>query len=94
MVSLSDLPLDEVKERLYDKPDNINRLKEFFGNKNTPPALEAGLYLTRDNLEADKELAQRIVDTGKDSTGVQAQRIQQIDSYLSAEGTQNVTRSS
>lgn len=94
MDNLGDLSLDEVKETIYDKPDNINRLKEFFGNKNTPPVLEAGQYLTRDNLEAYKELARRIVDAGKDSTGVQAWRIQQIDSYLSAEGTQNVTGSS
>ncbi len=94
MVNLSDLSLDEVKERLYDKPDNIMRLKSFFGNKNTLPALEAGQNLTRDNLEAYKELARRIVDAGKDSTGVQVRRIRQIDSYLRIEGTPDVTGSS
>lgn len=82
MNNLGDLTLDKVKERLYDKPDNIIRLKEFFGNKNTPPALEAGQYLTQDNLEAYKELARRIVEAGKDSSGVQAKRIRQINDYL------------
>ena len=94
MDDLGDLTLDEVKERLYDKPDNINRLKEFFGNKHTPPILEAGQYLTRDNLETYKELAQRVVNAGKDLTGVQAQRIRQIDNYLSGGGTLNDTGSS
>ena len=42
MVNLSDLSLDEVKERLYDRPENIIHLKEFFGNKNVPPVLESG----------------------------------------------------
>lgn len=89
MVNLSDLSLDEVKERLYDKPDNIIYLKDFFGNKNTPPTLESGRHLTRDNLEAYPELAQRIVDAGRDFIGVQAKRIQQITDYL--EGTQDDT---
>ena len=90
----SKMPLDEVKRRLYDKPDNITHLKDFFGNKNIPPDLEARRYLTRENLEAYKELAQRIVDAGKDLTGVQARRIQQVDSYLSAEGVSDDTGSS
>ncbi len=94
MVNLSDLSLEEVKEQLYDKPDNIIHLKEFFGNKNAPPALEAGQYLTQDNLEAYKELARRIVEAGKDLTGVQARHIQQINSYLIGGGTPNVVGSS
>ena len=81
-MDFSALSLDEVKSWVYDKPDNINYLRGFFGNKNTPPDLQAGQNLTRDNLEAYQELAQRIVDAGKDSTGVQAKLIQQIVDYL------------
>jgi len=88
-MDFSNLSLDEVKRGVYDKPDNVNYLRDSFGNKNTPPDLQAGQNLTRDNLEAYQELAQRIVDGGKDSTGVQAKRIQQIVDYL--EETQDVT---
>ncbi len=45
--------------------------------------------MTRENLEAYQELAQRVIDAGKDSIGVQASRIQQIIDYL--EGAQDVT---
>lgn len=82
MDDLGSLSLDEVKRRIFEKPENINHLREFFGNKTTLPNLEAGHNLTRDNLEAYRELAQRITDAGKDSTGVQARRIQQISRYL------------
>ncbi len=85
-MDFSGLSLDEIKLWIYDKPDNINSLRDFFGNKNTPPDLQAGQDLTRDNLEAYQELARRIVNAGKDSTGVQAKRIQQINEYLSVEG--------
>lgn len=88
-MDFSNLSLDEIKLWIYDKPENINYLRDFFGNKNTPPDFEAGRNLTRDNLEAYQELAQRIVDAGEDSIGVQAKRIQQIADYL--EGTQDVT---
>ena len=89
LFDFSDLSMDEVKRRIYDKPENISHLREFFGSKNAPSNLEAGQYLTPANLEAYKELAQRVIDAGKDSTGVQARRIRQIISYL--EGTRNVT---
>lgn len=79
---LGNLSKDEVKSQLYDKPENIGHLREFFGNKDTPPNLEAGQNLTRENLEAYRELAQRLINAGKD-TGVQARRIQQINEYLS-----------
>jgi len=88
-MDFSNLSLDEVKAYVYDKPDNINHLREFFGNRNIAPNLAARQNLTRANLEAYQELAQRIVDAGKDSTGVQAKRIQQITDFL--EGTQDVT---
>ena len=78
----SRLSLDEVKSYIYDKPENINHLTDFFGNKNTPPNLQAGQSLTRQNLEAYQELAQRAINTGKDSLGVQADRIRQITTYL------------
>ena len=89
LFDFSDLSMEEVKRRIYDKPENISYLREFFGSKNAPPNLEAGQYLTQENLEAYQELAQRVIHAGKDSTGVQAKRIQQIISYL--EGTRNVT---
>ena len=86
-MDFSNFSLDEVKDHIYDKPDNINFLRDFFGNKSMPPDLQAGRHLTRDNLEAYQELAQRVIDAGKDSTGVQAKRIQQITDYLT--GTEN-----
>ena len=89
MDDLRDLPLDEVKRWLYDKPENISYLKEFFGNKNIVPNLAAGQSLTPENLAAYKELAQRVINAGKDSTGIQAKRIQQIDEYVNAEGARN-----
>lgn len=88
-MDFSKFSLDEVKRWIYDKPDNINFLRDFFGNKNTPPDLFAGRNLTRENLEAYQELAQRIINAGKDSIGVQAKRIQQVTDYL--EGTQDDT---
>ncbi len=88
-MDFSTLSLDEVKSWVYDKPENIEHLREFFGNKNAPPHRDAGLNLTRENLEAYQELAQRVIDAGKDSTGVQARRIQQIIEYW--KGTSNVT---
>jgi hypothetical protein len=88
-MEFSKLSMDEVKSWVYDKPENIEHLRDFFGNKNTPPHLEAGQNLTRENLEAYQELAQRVIDASKDSLGVQASRIQQIIDYL--EGAQDVT---
>ncbi len=81
-MDFSDLSLDEVKLWIYDKPENINHLREFFGNRNTPPNLVVGQNLTHTNLRAYQELAQRTVDAGKDLTGVQAKRIQQITDFL------------
>lgn len=78
-MAFSNFSLDEVKARIYDKPDNINFLRYFFGNKNTPPDLQAGQSLTPGNLEAYQELAQRI---------------RQIKRYLSGEETPDATGSS
>ena len=80
------LTMDELKGHIYDQPDNINHLRDFFGRVTKsgvqPPNIAAGKNLSRGNLEAYRELAQRIVDAGKDSTGVQARRIQQINDFL------------
>ena len=88
-MDFGNLSLDEVKSWVYDNPENTNFLRDFFGNKNTPPNLAAGQNLTPENLAAYQELAQRVVDAGRASTGVQAQRIQQITDYL--KGTQDAT---
>ena len=80
------LTMDELKAHIYNQPDNINHLRDFFGRVTKsgvqPSNVAAGRNLSRGNLEAYRELAQRIIDAGKDSTGVQASRIQQINDFL------------
>ena len=85
---LTKLSMDEVKKIVYTVPDGVTRdiLSDFFGVVRStgvdPPNLAAGEYLTRESLEAYRELAQRLINAGGDASGVQARRIKQINDFL------------
>lgn len=76
------LEMAELKARLYAHPDNVIYLRKFFGGAHQAPELGAGRHLTVELLYALVELARRISAAGKDSTGIQAKRIVQIQEHM------------